>query len=190
MNKLLIFDLDGTLVDCKQLHRDAFRSAIGGKWYPEDRVEGLPTVEKIKILQELHYYLNPPIVIREKARLTSELFDEYIQYNPELNKRLSELSQQYDLALCSNAVRPFVERCVDTLNIRLLLSCGIWTATEYPAKPDVTMWQSCIESWAGELANVTIFEDSPVGIMGARSVGCGVVEVQDSVDLLRKLDDF
>lgn len=190
MNKLLIFDLDGTLVDCKQLHRDAFREAIGGKWYPEERVEGLPTVEKIKILQELHYYLNPPIVMKEKARLTAELFDDYIEYNPVLNKRLSELSQTYDLALCSNATRAFVERCVDTLNIRLLLSCGIWTASEYAPKPDTEQWRSCIESWGGELENVTIFEDSPVGIMGAKRVGCTVVEVEDAGDLVRKLDEF
>ena len=190
MNKLLIFDLDGTLVDCKQLHRDAFREAIGGKWYPEERVEGLPTVEKIKILQDLDYDLDPSVVMAEKARLTSELFDDYIEYNPVLNKRLSELSQQYDLALCSNATRAFVERCVDTLNIRLLLSCGIWTASEYAPKPDTEQWRSCIESWGGELENVTIFEDSPVGIMGANSVGCGVVEVVDAQDLVRKLDEF
>ena len=186
----MIFDLDGTLVDCKQLHRDAFRSAIGGKWYPEERVEGLPTVEKIKILQDLDYDLDAPLVIAEKARLTAELFDDYIEYNPVLNKRLSELSQTYDLALCSNATRPFVERCVDTLNIRLLLSCGIWTASEYAPKPDTEQWQSCIESWGGELENVTIFEDSPVGIMGANRVGCSVVEVLNASDLVRKLDEF
>jgi len=190
LNKLLIFDLDGTLVDCKQLHRDAFRSAIGGQWYPEELVEGLPTTEKIRILKDKGYELDTDSVIDLKATLTSELFDTHIAYNPQLNKRLSELSQVYDLALCSNATRPFVERCVDTLNIRLLLNCGIWTATEYSAKPDTEQWSSCIESWGGELDNVTIFEDSPVGIMGAKRVGCRVVEVVDSVDLLDKLNEF
>ena len=186
----MIFDLDGTLVDCKQLHRDAFREAIGGSWYPEERVEGLPTTEKIEILQSLDYDLDPDIVRAEKARLTEALFDDYIEYNPVLNKRLSELSQTYDLALCSNATRAFVERCVDTLNIRLLLSCGIWTASEYAPKPDTEQWRSCIESWGGELENVTIFEDSPVGIMGAKRVGCSVVEVLNASDLVRKLDEF
>ena len=62
--------------------------------------------------------------------------------------------------------------------------------SEYAPKPDTEQWASCIESWGGELANVTIFEDSPVGIMGARSVGCTVVEVLDATDLVRKLDEF
>ena len=190
MNKLLIFDLDGTLVDCKQLHRVAFKSAIGGKRYPESRVEGLPTTRKIEILNELGWELDPDIVSIEKQCRTFELFDDHIHYSAPLHTRLSELSQRYDLAICSNATRKFVEAVVDRLNIRLLLSMGIFTATEYASKPDTEQWDSCIESWGGELESVTIFEDSPVGIAGARSVGCTVVKVKNAGDLLEKLNEF
>ena len=190
MKQLLIFDLDGTLVDCKQLHRDAFIQSIGNKWYPEERVEGLPTRDKIAILNDLGYELDVDAVSAHKQELTFYLFDDYIHYSPELNKQLSELSLRYDLSICSNATRPFVEAVVDRLNIRLLLSAGIYTASEYASKPDTEQWTSCIESWGGELSNVTIFEDSPVGIMGANRVGCNVVEVSDASDLLRKLNDF
>ena len=190
MKQLLIFDLDGTLVDCKQLHRDAFMSAIGGRWYPEERVEGLPTTEKIKILNELSYDLDTTTVIAHKQARTFELFDNYIEYNSLLHTRLSDLSQRYDLAICSNATRPFVERVVDTLNIRLLMNCGIYTASEYPAKPATDQWTSCISAWGGDLSSVTIFEDSPVGIAGANSVGCSVVEVTDASNLLERLNEY
>ena len=190
MQNLLIFDLDGTLVDCKQLHRDAFMQAIGNRYYPESQVEGLPTTEKIRILNEMGMELDPDTVATTKKQLTFELFDKHIEYNPELNKRLSELSLRYDLAICSNATRPFVEAVVDRLNIRLLLSAGVFTASEYRHKPNTDQWDNCIISWGGDRDRVTIFEDSPVGIMGARNTGCTVVEVLDAQDLVSKLNEY
>lgn len=190
LNKLLIFDLDGTLVDCKQLHRDAFMQAIGNQYYPESQVEGLPTTEKIRILNEMGMELDPESVAKTKQRLTFELFDAHIHYNSKLNKRLSELSLRYDIAICSNATRPFVEAVVDRLNIRLLLSAGVFTASEYRPKPHTDQWDNCILSWGGDRAGVTIFEDSPVGIMGARNTGCTVVEVVDASDLVSKLNEY
>ena len=190
MQNLLIFDLDGTLVDCKQLHRDAFMQAIGNQYYPESQVEGLPTTEKIRILNEMGMELDDFVVMETKQRLTFELFDDYISYNPELNKRLSELSLRYDIAICSNATRRFVEAVVDRLNIRLLLSAGVYTASEYRPKPNTDQWDNCILSWGGDCNRVTIFEDSPVGIMGARNTGCTVVEVLNASDLLSKINEF
>ena len=84
MRNLLIFDLDGTLVDCKQLHRDAFLQAIDNRYYPEERVEGLPTTKKIEILNDMGYELDPDWVATKKKQLTFELFDAHISYNPEL----------------------------------------------------------------------------------------------------------
>ena len=190
LNKLLIFDLDGTLVDCKQLHRDAFMQAIGNQYYPEASVEGLPTTEKIRILNEMGMELDPESVAKTKQRLTFELFDAHIHYNSKLNKQLLELSLRYDIAICSNATRPFVEAVVDRLNIRLLLSAGVFTASEYRPKPNTDQWDNCILSWGGDRAGVTIFEDSPIGIMGARNTGCTVVEVVDASDLVSKLNEY
>ena len=69
MRNLLIFDLDGTLVDCKQLHRDAFQQAIGNQYYPESQVEGLPTTEKIRILNEMGMELDDFVVMETKQVL-------------------------------------------------------------------------------------------------------------------------
>ena len=103
MKQLLIFDLDGTLVDCKQLHRDAFIQAIGNKWYPEERVEGLPTLDKIAILNDMGYELDKDKVSKHKQELTFYLFDDYIHYSPELNKLLSVLE---NASMCSSWGEP------------------------------------------------------------------------------------
>ena len=97
LNKLLIFDLDGTLVDCKQLHRDAFMQAIGNQYYPESQVEGLPTTEKIRILNEMGMELDPESVAKTKQRLTFELFDAHIHYNSKLNKCFKNCFTRFSL---------------------------------------------------------------------------------------------
>ena len=50
--KTIIFDFDGTLADCKELHQQAFRNAVitvcDGAEYDDELVEGRPTREKLK----------------------------------------------------------------------------------------------------------------------------------------------
>ena len=62
MYKTLIFDFDGTIADCKELHQDAFRRAVqqvcGNANYDDELVEGRPTREKIRILHTMGYEFN------------------------------------------------------------------------------------------------------------------------------------
>ena len=57
MTKLVIFDLDGVLIDSKDYHYEALNRALG-KEYRITREEhitqydGLPTMEKLKLLSE------------------------------------------------------------------------------------------------------------------------------------------
>ena len=84
MNKpLIIFDLDGTLVDCKELHQRAFRSAVGDLMYADEEVEGLPTSKKIEYLQSQGMRV-PSDAWEQKQRLTFEVMEDFIQYNDRL----------------------------------------------------------------------------------------------------------
>ena len=100
MNKLIILDLDGTLVDCKELHQLAFREAIG-RDYPLDVVEGLPTLKKIEVLNEQGYELDSISVNRDKQNYTFDNIEDYVNFNPRLKRILSELMDSYIIAICS-----------------------------------------------------------------------------------------
>ena len=193
MNKLLIFDLDGTLVDCKTLHQRAFRWAIN-RDYDEELLEGLPTQRKIEILQGMGWDIDPVRVADIKQQWTFAHIQNYVQPNPRLKTRIKELGEQgWDMSVCSNATQKFVNTCLEILEIKDLINSGIYTATDNWAKPATDMWHTCDQFW-GKRGDIWIYEDSPIGILGATQFAkerrwgkTRVIKVDNSGDLLDKL---
>lgn len=196
MNKLLIFDLDGTLVDCKTLHQRAFRWAIN-RDYDEELLEGLPTQRKIEILQGLGWDIDPVRVADIKQQWTFAHIQNYVQPNPRLKTMIKELGEQgWDMSVCSNATQKFVNTCLEILEIKDLINSGIYTATDNWAKPATDMWHTCDQFW-GKRGDIWIYEDSPIGILGATQFAkerrwgkTRVIKVDNSGDLLDKLAEI
>ena len=188
-----IFDFDGTLADCKKLHQDAFREAMQqlcpGSEYKDTDIEGRPTTEKIKIMHTMGYQFNGDKLNEIKQSITQENLDKYVIYNDPLHSELQRLSKKYKLCLASNATNLFVHKSLKILKIEDFF-LRINTATDYPAKPDVTTFMSCMRSTGSSPATTLIFEDSEVGIQGAKSVTSNVIEVidvEDTINEMRKL---
>lgn len=187
MNKpLIIFDLDGTLVDCKELHQRAFRSAVGDLMYADEEVEGLPTSKKIEYLQSQGMRV-PADAWEQKQRLTFEVMEDFIQYNDPLWEQIWRLKDRYDFAVCSNATRRFTETVLDILEIKTFMNCGIYTADEHKPKPSPEMYWRAMENHAAN--RVWIYEDSPVGLQAARASGANVIAVENSRQTIKKLSN-
>ena len=184
----IIFDFDGTLADCKELHQIAFRNAVeelcpGAKFSNED-IEGRPTREKIRILHTMGYDFNGDKLNELKQSYTQEHLQEYVTYNEALCNAMLGLQKKYKLCVASNATEIFVYRSLEIMQLHRLgdgnqVFTKINTATDFPAKPDTTTFEDCMR-WTGSTAdNTIIFEDSPVGIQCALATGCTVIEVTD-----------
>ena len=191
--KTIIFDFDGTLADCKELHQQAFRNAVitvcDGAEYDDELVEGRPTREKIKILKTMGYEFNADKLNEIKQHLTQEKLAEYVQFNPSLYEQMERLSHRYKLCVASNATELFLNRSLEILRIKDFM-LKVNSATDFPAKPDTTTFFDCMR-YTGSAPNTTaIFEDSPVGIQCAKSTGAWVIEVTDVFDTVAKMKDF
>ena len=96
--KGLIFDLDGVLVDTKKIHFDALNIALKSiKFEPisfKDHIniyDGLPTLEKLKILKRRHG-LNKKFfqkIQKIKQIETQNLLGKNLKYNPKIFKLFS-----------------------------------------------------------------------------------------------------
>tara|TARA_B100000900_G_scaffold416160_1_gene449607 strand:- start:4844 stop:5419 length:576 start_codon:yes stop_codon:yes gene_type:complete len=189
--QLIIFDLDGTLVDCKELHQAGFRWAVeqqvpGAEFNNED-VEGMPTTEKIRKLQQMGIPVTAEIDQIKKEHTRAHV-EEYIKFNPQLKQLFDRLYIKYKLSLCSNSRSEFVFKCLNVLQLWQFES--VFSRDYGPAKPDPWMYNSAMEISGVTPDQTIIFEDSPVGVEAAKRSGAFVIEVEDSQDLMSRVADL
>ena len=189
--QLIIFDLDGTLVDCKELHQAGFRWAVeqqvpGAEFNNED-VEGMPATEKIRKLQQMGIPVTAEIDQIKKEHTRAHV-EEYIKFNPQLKQLFDRLYIKYKLSLCSNSRSEFVFKCLNVLQLWQFES--VFSRDYGPAKPDPWMYNSAMEISGVTPDQTIIFEDSPVGVEAAKRSGAFVIEVEDSQDLMSRVADL
>ena len=189
--QLIIFDLDGTLVDCKELHQAGFRWAVEqqvpGAEFDNEDVEGMPTTEKIRKLQQMGIPVTAEIDQIKKEHTRAHV-EEYIKFNPQLKQLFDRLYIKYKLSLCSNSRSEFVFKCLNVLQLWQFES--VFSRDYGPAKPDPWMYNRAMEISGVTPDQTVIFEDSPVGVEAAKRSGAFVIEVEDSGDLMSRVADL
>jgi HAD superfamily hydrolase (TIGR01509 family) len=179
----LLFDLDGTLVDCKELHFEALNRALVENGYEEislyDHVtfyEGLPTVEKLKALK----IPNPDKVNADKQAITYNLIPYYVEFDSKVWQALKVLKREYKMFCVSNSKKESMERILEEAGLidlfDELISCED-VQNPKPA-PDIYLY-------AKKLANdeCFAFEDNENGVNSAKSAGIPVFKVDSSEDI-------
>jgi beta-phosphoglucomutase-like phosphatase (HAD superfamily) len=124
MIKLIIFDLDGVLVEAKQIHYDALNKALGEKysisWDEHLSVyDGLKTNQKLEMLTERKGLPkeNHKQVWDNKQKYTLEALQQ-LPPNLTLQSVFDALVEDgYKIAVCSNSIRKTVLTVLSKLGI-------------------------------------------------------------------------
>ena len=193
MPKLIIFDLDGVLVDSKEVHFHALNNALstyGDKYIISidehfNLYDGLPTRDKLHLLTDKK---GLPVKIHNsiwhiKQSETSKLF-KCISSDIRLMAIMEKLvSDGFTLACCSNSIRHTVHLLLDGLSIKQYFDIIISNEDVKNAKPHPEMfWMAMIES--GSIPEETlIIEDSPHGLLAAHRTNSDVLQVENSKDV-------
>lgn len=193
MDKLIIFDLDGVLIESRDLHYHSLNLAlakIDEKYcIPYDEhlsiYDGLNTKRKLELLRERKGLENNFFdqIYKEKQKATFELIEK-IPYNyilVDLFKTIKE--HDIKIAVASNSIRETVKLA--------LLSTGIIKYVDYfvsnedvvRAKPFPEMYWKCMTALNCLPKNTVIFEDSHIGRQGALDSGAHLIPVKDTYDL-------
>jgi HAD superfamily hydrolase (TIGR01509 family) len=193
--KLIIFDLDGVLIDAKDIHFNTLNDAlevIAGKKYTltieehHHLYDGLKTQQKLQLLTEKKQL--PPNLHNDiwntKQNLTTTEFRK-IKPRKDLRDILEKLKEKkYKIACCSNSIRKTILLALSKLDIIEYFDIIISNEdTKYSKPYPETYWTAMIQ--AGSLPeNTLIIEDSPVGLQGAYRTGANILRVKNSKDLI------
>lgn len=188
MIKLIVFDLDGVLIEAKQLHFEALNDSL--KIHAPDCViswnehlskyDGLKTKQKLEMLTEEkglkieHHSL----IWDYKQKITNEKLKNIQPQNTliELLKKLSE--DGFKIACCSNSIRKTVLTVLSKLDIIEYFDQILSNEDVKNSKPHPEIYWKVI-SEMGVIADETlIVEDSPYGLLAAARTHAPILRVK------------
>ena len=193
MIKLIVFDLDGVLVDAKGIHFDTLNDALKevGEEYVITEAEHLSTYDGLKTTQKLEMLtknkgLNPTLyddIWYRKQHLTLERIVG-ITPNETLQSVMSALSEDgYKLAVASNSIKKTVLAVLENLGIRGFMDLIISNEDVRNSKPHPEMYWK-VMSRLGMLPEETlIVEDSPYGLLAASRSNAHILRVKNTQEL-------
>lgn len=194
MLKLVLFDLDGVLVDTREHHYLALnraleeldpKYAISLREHAE-RFDGLSTQKKLEVLSlerglptEAH-----ASIWQRKQEHTFAVFAEHIKPNPVISALFKQLkSDGLKIYICSNSIRETVKRVLLHMQLMEYVDAYISNQDVISAKPHPEMyWQAMIRERVLPQQTL-IIEDSFVGRSAALSSGARVLGVKNPDDV-------
>ncbi len=188
--KLVIFDLDGVLVEAKNIHYDALNQALG-KDYAIDWNEhlsiydGLKTNQKLEMLTErkgLPTELHKEIW-ENKQKHTLQMLKE-LQSDETLQSVMNSLVEcGYKIAVCSNSIRKTVLTVLSKLGIMEFMDLVISNEDVKNSKPHPEMYWKAISMMSCLPEETLIVEDSPYGLLAASRSKSHVLRVTKPQDV-------
>ena len=186
MIKLVIFDLDGVLVEAKNIHYDALNQALGAE-YSIDWNEHLSTYDGLKTNQKLE-------MLTERKGLPTELhskiWDNKQKYTLQMLKELKPnqtlqsvmealVEDGYKIAVCSNSIRKTVLTVLSKLGVMEFMDYIISNEDVQNSKPHPEMYWRAISKMGCLPEETLIVEDSPYGLLAASRAKAHILRVKN-----------
>ena len=199
MIKLVVFDLDGVLVDACEWHRIALNKALQQTCKYEISLQehyreynGIPTMTKLKKLNEKGIISKDKFEIIEelKQKYTIELINNTAHIREEKVQLLKYLKQnEIKVACYTNSIRQTAELMLYKTGILNLLDVVITNQDVEHTKPNPEGYNKIMNLFKYAPNETLIVEDSPKGFEAAYSSGAKVFKVnnqeQVNIELFR-----
>ena len=184
--KLVIFDLDGVLVEAKNLHFKALNKALGNdytiNWKEHlSKYDGLKTNQKLEMLTQekgLPVELHSQVWDNKQKYTLEELCT--LKPNQTLQSLMLSLSEDgYKLAVCSNSIRKTVLTVLSKLGIMEYMDLVISNEDVKNSKPHPEMYWKAISMMSCLPEETLIIEDSPYGLLAASRSKSHILRVKN-----------
>ena len=197
MNKLVVFDLDGVLIETREFHFQSLNQAISqidSKFVitreEHDTVyNGISTVKKLEMLTK---YKGLPteyhsVIKQNKQNLTFEYLKSF-----SIDAKLVEICKKLkehgcSIAVASNSIRKSVNISLVRLGIMEYIDYSVSNEDVRRPKPFPEMYWECMTVLNYVPGNTLIIEDSPIGQQAAVDSGAHLLSVNNPSDVTWEL---
>lgn len=201
MKNLIIFDLDGVLIDTKDTHYEALNQAlmqVGDEYIISESehvstYDGLSTSEKLAILSEKRLLpaSKHQLIWNKKQEITKKELDRVSPSEKLIGIFKYLEANNYLIACCSNSIRKTVYQILAQLGIVKYFDYLVSNGDVINPKPHPEMYWKAMSVLKVTPEDTIIIEDSPTGLLAAERSGAKVCRVRDSKDLtLNKIINF
>jgi HAD superfamily hydrolase (TIGR01509 family) len=183
MVKLIIFDLDGVLVEAKNIHFEALNKALvqyAITWEEHLSIyDGLKTNQKLEMLHERkglpkEYFKD---IWEAKQKYTLEALSD-LKESDQLKVCMNSLvNEGYKIACCSNSIRKTVLTVLSKLGIIEYFDLIISNEDVTNSKPHPEMYWKAMSKMTVLPEETLIVEDSPYGLLAANRAKAHVLRV-------------
>jgi HAD superfamily hydrolase (TIGR01509 family) len=188
--KFIIFDLDGVLVEAKEIHYEALNEALGEKYsitWDEhlSRYDGLKTSQKLEMLTKdkgLPVELYDDVWMN-KQKLTIDKLKNLPQSEQLIECMSSLTNDGYKIAVCSNSIRKTVLTVLSKLGIIEYVDLIISNEDVKNSKPHPEMYWKAISKMSFLPEQTLILEDSPYGLLAASRSKSHVLRVKSPTEV-------
>lgn len=198
MKKLLIFDLDGVLLDCKEIHQDSFISSWNSLYplyninsvFHSKFLDGMNTYGKINYLENYFKIHTDRNKIFEIKQINTIKGLNNFNYTTRLINVFNTLQKDYLLACASNSIKTTVNLILTKLNIINYFNLILSNEDVQNPKPNPEIYLKTMKLLNIQAENTYIFEDSNIGLEAAHNSGANVIRIYDSKDLNLKFLEY
>jgi HAD superfamily hydrolase (TIGR01509 family) len=185
--KLVIFDLDGVLVEAKNIHFDALNDALGEEfsisWNEHlSTYDGLKTNQKLDMLSDRKGLLKSlhTEIWNKKQKITLQKLKQLKPSDVLIELMDSLVKSGYKIAVCSNSIRKTVLTVLSKLGIMEYMDLVISNEDVKNSKPHPEMYWKAISIMSCLPEETLIVEDSPYGLLAASRSKSHILRVKNT----------
>jgi HAD superfamily hydrolase (TIGR01509 family) len=194
-SKAIIFDLDGVLVESKDLHYEALNEALRAvagdafvipRGEHESIYDGLSTNQKLVMLSRnkgLPEHLQQAVFIR-KQEITLEMFSSQIRPDKDIKATLAALKHLgFQVAVASNCIRASVVALLEAIGVIQFVDAFFSNEDVKDPKPAPDLYVKAAAAFACRPDEVIVIEDSVKGFEAAIRAGANLCRVRSPHDV-------
>jgi len=195
--KLVIFDLDGVLVDACEWHRVALNEALKKVCNYEISLKdhystfnGIPTKTKLNKLTTMGIVKEDKHnqIYETKQTKTMEIISQMAEPRQEKIDLINWLKDQsIHVACCTNSIRMTAELMLEKTGILELFELLVTNQDVENPKPHPEGYIKVLNHFDTAREHTLIIEDSPKGMAAAKASGCKIIQVKEPNDVNIKL---